>query len=75
MWHVVCRVQANAQTNDHRICSANTQLVGQALVSPAFSKQQLFCKHWKRTTSSLFAFIVRFLFLSKFKELTPDQEI
>lgn len=38
----VCKVQANAQTNDHTICSTNTQQVGQALVSPAFSKQQLF---------------------------------
>lgn len=64
----VCKVQANVQTNDHRICSVNTHLVGQALVSPAFSKQQLFGKHWKRTTSSLFESIVSFLFLSKFKE-------
>lgn len=60
----VCKVQANVQTNDHRICSANTQQVGQALVSPAFSKQRLFYKHWERTPSSLFVLTVRFLFLS-----------
>lgn len=72
----VCRVQANAQTNDHGTCSTNTQLVGQALVSPASSKQQLFCKHWQRTASSSFGLIVSFLFLSKFKEqLTRYQEI